>query len=266
MINKVVDIAKKAGEKILEIYCSDNFDIEIKEDNSPLTRADLESNEIIFKELNKLYNYPILSEEKIIDYEIRKNWNKFWLIDPLDGTKDFIAKNDQFTVNIALIKNSEPILGVIYVPAKKIVYYAQKNKGAYKNGQKIFNNSKRKELIASDSVFHSTTETMDFLAINNITEIKRFGSAYKLGKLAEGELDIYPRFNGTKEWDTAAGQIILEEANCKIIDLKTKKTLCYNKESIKNNFFIALRKDLEINYENYRISCGAGDKTETFNR
>ena len=255
MIDNVIEISKAAGEKILEIYQSKIFEIQIKEDKSPLTKADLCSHQIITEGLSQISNYPVLSEENVIDYEIRKKWHTFWLVDPLDGTKDFIAKNDQFTINIALIENRAVVLGVLYAPALGLIYSAQKNGGAYKNNQKIYNNSIRKNLIASDSIFHSTKETLDFLKNNNINKIQRYGSALKFGKLAEGEIDIYPRFNGTKEWDTAAGQIILNESGCKIIDLNTRKELIYNKENIKNNYFIALKNDLEIAYESNNISC-----------
>lgn len=257
MIKKVINLVELAGEKILYVYNSSDFGVQIKEDNSPLTKADLYSHKIITEGLSEISEYPVLSEENVIDYEIRKNWETFWLVDPLDGTKDFISQNNQFTVNIALIDNKKPVLGILYAPALGLMYYAEKDCGTYKNGKKIYNNSKRTDLIASDSMFHSTAETVAFLEKNNITKIQRYGSALKFGKLAEGEIDIYPRFNGTKEWDTAAGQIIMNEAGCKIIDLVTQSEMTYNKENIKNNYFIAMRNDLEINYESNSISCRA---------
>jgi 3'(2'), 5'-bisphosphate nucleotidase len=244
MIDEIIQIAQKASIEILKIYNSEEFDIQIKEDNSPLTKADLKSNETIIDGLSKISNYPIITEESPIDYETRKDWNKFWLVDPLDGTKDFIAKNGEFTINIALIESGKPILGVVYIPVTGDVYYASKDNGAYKNGFKIFNNSKREDLIASDSIFHSTQMTQDFLKKNGIKKIKKFGSSLKICKLAEGVIDLYPRLNGTKEWDTAAVHIIANEAGCKVIDITTNKELVYNKESIKNNFFIASRNDL----------------------
>ena len=245
MINKVIEIAKKASLEILAIYESSDFNIEIKDDKSPVTKADLIANEIIINELKKISQYPIITEETPVEYSIRKNWSKYWLIDPLDGTKDFIAKNGEFTINIALIENNKPILGVVYIPVTNDVYYAQYNKGAFKNGNKIYNNSKRTDIIASDSNFHSTNETLEFFKNNNIKDIIRFGSSIKICKLAEGIIDIYPRFNGTKEWDTAASHIIANEAGCKLIDLNTKEELVYNKESIKNNFFIATKNNME---------------------
>jgi 3'(2'), 5'-bisphosphate nucleotidase len=244
MIDEIIKIAKKAGKEILQIYHSNDFSVKIKDDNSPLTKADLISNDIIIKELTQKSNYPILSEEMLIDYETRKHWDTFWLIDPLDGTKDFIARSGHFTVNIALIENRMPVLGIIYIPAMDLLYWAEKGCGAFKDGQRIYNNSNRTDLIASDSIFHSSQQTKDFLQKNSITNIKYFGSSLKYCKLAEGEIDIYPRFNGTKEWDTAAGQIILAESGCKIVDVITKKDIIYNKPCISNNFFIASRDNL----------------------
>lgn len=244
MIKKVIEIAKYAGNSILEIYNSDDFDTKIKEDKSPLTKADLVSNQVIVEELKDISDIPIVSEELYVDYDIRKNWNIFWLVDPLDGTKDFIAKNGQFTVNIALIENKKPVMGIVYAPASNLMYWAEIGKGAFKNGEKIYNTSKRTELIGSDSNFHSSKATIDFFEKHNIKTIKRFGSAVKFGKLAEGEIDIYPRLNGTREWDTAAGHIIANEAGCKVIDIVSGKELSYNKENIVNNFFIASRNDL----------------------
>jgi len=246
MINKVIDICKKASKEILKIYNSDDFNMDIKDDDSPVTQADLIANEIIIKGLKEISSYPIVTEESPVEYEIRKDWDKYWLVDPLDGTKDFIAKNGEFTINIALIENNKPILGVVYIPVVGDVYYAQINKSAYKNSSKIFNNSRRKDLIASDSNFHSTIAVEEFFTTFNINKIQKYGSSIKICKLAEGAIDVYPRLNGTKEWDTAASHIIANEAGCKLIDTCTKEELVYNKEKIQNNFFIASRNDLEF--------------------
>lgn len=246
-LNSLNDIAKKAGEAILKIYADPAAIGAIeKSDGSPVTQADYAADAIITDLLQTQSAYPVLSEENPIPYEIRKSWNRFWLVDPLDGTKDFIARTGEFTVNIALIENGFPIMGVVYIPVEDTLYFAAKGKGAYKNGQPIYNHSTRKELIATDSIFHSTEETLDFLKKYGITTVKKFGSSIKFCKLAEGEIDVYPRFNGTKEWDTAAGHIIANEAGCKLIDIRTKAELLYNKEDIKNNFFIACRNNLEF--------------------
>ncbi len=251
MIENVIKIANKASETILEVYKAVNPEIKYKKDDSPVTEADIASNEIILKGLKEFSDIPILSEEAEISYEDRKNWNKFWLVDPLDGTKDFLAKNNQFTINIALIENRKPVLGVVLIPAEGLCYYAEKGKGTFISEQpgsrkKIYNNSKRIDLIGSDSNFHSTEETKAFYAKHNVKNIKRYGSALKFCKLAEGEIDLYARLNGTMEWDTGAGHIIMTEAGCKIIDVETKKELIYNKENLRNNHFIACRNDLEF--------------------
>ena len=244
-VSKIISIAKSASEKIIEIYNND-FRVNYKEDESPVTKADIRANKIIVDKLSKISNYPVLTEENPVEYKVRKNWNKFWLVDPLDGTKDFISKNGQFTVNISLIVNKEPILGVICVPITGDIYFAIRNGGTFKNGVKIFNNSKRKQLIGCDSNFHSSKKTNFFFKKQNVNKIEKYGSSLKFCKLAEGTIDIYPRFSGTKEWDTAASQIIIQEAGCKIIDLETKKELTYNKESMCNNHFIACRKDIYL--------------------
>jgi len=246
MIQEVILIAKKASLEIMKIYNSNDFDIDIKDDDSPVTKADLIANKIIIDGLESISEYPILTEESSIAYDVRKSWSKYWLVDPLDGTKDFIAKNGGFTVNIALIDKNKPILGVVYVPSTNDVYYAELNKGAYKNGCKIYNHSARQNLIGTDSNFHSTEATTEFFKTYNITDIKKYGSSIKLCKLAEGEVDVYPRLNGTKEWDTAASHIIVNEAGCQLLDISTKKELVYNKKSLKNNFFIASRRDLKL--------------------
>lgn len=246
LINQVINIANKASNAILPLYYEKSSTVTMKNDMSPVTVADLTSNSIIIQELKKISNYPILTEESPIDYHIRKDWDTFWLVDPLDGTKNFISKTGEFTINIALITNGKPSLGVVYVPTNGDVYYAQFGQGAFKNGKIIFNNSKRKNLIGADSIFHSSEETKDFFKKHSIHNIKKYGSSLKICKLAEGEIDIYPRFNGTKEWDTAAAHIIANEAGCKIIDIFTKDELIYNKENIANNYFIGYSKNPNI--------------------
>jgi len=246
MINDIIKIIQEAGIELIKIYLGNDFDIVYKQDNSPLTRADSISNDIIIKGLKKISHFPIITEESPISYTLRKNWKKFWLVDPLDGTKDFIAKNGEFTLNIALIEDNAPILGVVLVPFTKDLYYATKGGGAYKNGKKIYNFSKRDKLIASDSNFHSSQMTKDFFMKHDIKQVQRYGSSLKICKLAEGVIDIYPRLNGTKEWDTAASHIIANESGCKLIDIETNQELLYNKINIQNNFFIASRNNLEL--------------------
>ena len=246
MIEKLEIIAREAGDIILKYYNSIGLNINIKNDGSPVTKADIKSEEYIVSQLNKNFNYPIVTEETPVEYSEKKKWNKYWLVDPLDGTQDFIEKNDEFTVNIALIYNNQPILGIVYAPVLDLMYTSQIKKGAYKNGNRIFNRSKRKKLIAADSRHNSSKETVTFLNKYNVKKIIRAGSALKLCYLAEGKIDVYPRFNGTKEWDTAGSHLICNEAGCKLVDIKTKKELIYHKRSIKNNFFIASRNNLSF--------------------
>lgn len=246
MLNDVIEVIKKASCEIMKIYETQEPNIRYKEDSSPVTQADMTSNKIILAGLSKISDIPVISEETNVPYEVRKEWKRFFLVDPLDGTKDFIAKDNQFTVNIALIEGNKPVLGVISIPAENTVYWAEKGKGAYKDGKKINCNNERKVLIGSDSNFHSTEATLNFYKEHNISEIKRYGSALKFCKIAEGEIDVYARLNGTMEWDTAAGQIILNEAGGKITDLETGKEIVYNRENQRNNFFVASRGNFEI--------------------
>lgn len=246
LCKEICKIAIETGEEIMKYYNEENIILDTKEDKSNLTKVDLVAHNFLVKELEQISDYPIFSEEDIIDYDVRKNWKQFWLIDPLDGTKDYSAKNGHFTINIALIENNIPILGVVYLPFYKDIYYAVKDKGAFKNGLKIYNNSKRTSLIGADSNFYSSEEMKYFFEKYNIKDIKKIGSSIKICKLAEGEIDVYPRLNGSKEWDTAAVHIIANESGCKLIDIETKKELEYNKQSYKNNFFIASRNNLEF--------------------
>jgi 3'(2'), 5'-bisphosphate nucleotidase len=246
MISQVVNIAREAGKIVMSHYSKKDI-IEYKSDESPLTKADIESNKFIMDSLKTKFTYPILSEESPVSFDIRKNWSKFWLVDPLDGTKDFIAGNGEFTINIALISGKRPILGVVHIPVIGVDYWAEEGKGAFKNNNKIFNISKRNNLIGTDSNFHSTIETKSFFSNNNISIINKYGSSLKLCYLAEGLIDIYPRLNGTKEWDTAASDIILNESGCSIVDYPNRKRLLYNKKNIKNPYFIAFRNGIDWN-------------------
>jgi 3'(2'), 5'-bisphosphate nucleotidase len=236
-IQKIIAIAQKAGEKILEIYNSGDFGIESKKDESPLTLADKAANDIIVNELLKAYpTVPIISEEgKNIEYADRKNYEYFWLVDPLDGTKEFINKNGDFTVNIALIHNNSPILGVIYVPVHQITYHGTWLLGAYKiekNEQiKILVNNKKEDLIAVGSRSHSSKEDEEFLSKYSVSGFTSRGSSLKFCMVAEGSADIYHRSGPTMEWDTAAGHAIVLAAGGNVIGL------VYNKENLLNSSF-----------------------------
>ena len=250
-IQKINNIAQKAGDEIMKIYQQD-FEIDYKADNSPLTKADIKSNEIITESLKDTYpEIPILSEEnKEVPYNIRRNWEYFWLIDPLDGTKEFVKKNGEFTVNIALIHKDTPVLGVIYAPALEILYYAQKERGAFKKEKNkkpqklpIYKHANNNTLKVIVSKSHYNQETKDF--VNNLKnqykktiEFIRIGSSLKLCLIAEGKADIYPRLAPTMEWDIAAGQAIAEQAGGEIVEFKTQTPLKYNKQNLLNPWFI----------------------------
>jgi 3'(2'), 5'-bisphosphate nucleotidase len=246
MLDAIMKIVLETGKKILRLY-ETPMCIQKKQDDSPVTAADLVANKFISEEIAKVSSFPIVSEENYDFDKPRQHYQIFWLVDPLDGTKDFIAHNDQFTVNIALVENGTPVLGVVGLPAFGDIYYASKGGGAFKNGKRIFNRrNDPSDIIGVDSHFHSSEETVVFFKKHHITSIKKYGSSIKFCKIAEGEIDIYPRFNGTKEWDTAAGHVILNEAGGEIIDLTTNEEMIYNKPSIKNNFFLAKRNGLQI--------------------
>ena len=244
-IKDIVAIAKEAGDVIMQIYSQD-FEVEYKQDNSPLTLADKKANDIIENSLNQLsVDLPILSEEgKDIPYEERKHWEYFWLVDPLDGTKEFVKKNGEFTVNIALIHKDTPVLGVVYAPALDICYWAKQGEGAFKDGQRLplKTESQREtyKIVASRS--HMSDETQAFISdidTDKEKELISIGSSLKICLVAEGEADIYPRLGPTMEWDTGAAHVIVNESGGQLIDQRNNSKLKYNtKEKLLNNYFI----------------------------
>lgn len=243
-LQRVVEIALEAGNAIMEIYKKD-FKIEYKDDKSPLTEADTKANEIICNALIKLYpNIPIMSEEnKQTEYEIRKNWEYYWCIDPIDGTKEFIKKNDEFTVNIALIHKETPVLGVVYAPAIDEMYKAKKGEGAFKNGQKLplkINENPKEKLSVVASKSHLSQETQEFIDNLETQEIEQVskGSSLKLCMVAEGIADIYPRLAPTMEWDTAAADAIVRESGKMTYQFENQKSMVYNKENLLNPWFV----------------------------
>lgn len=250
-IQEIIQIAQDAGKAILEIYEQD-FEVFQKNDESPLTAADEAANAIILKGLLAAYPHiPYISEEvKQKDYAERKNWEYCWLIDPLDGTKEFIKKNGEFTVNIALIHNGIPVLGVVYVPVTNETYYAQQGLGAFKmsaNGeeQKIQNKQyykDEKSVVVVASRSHMTQEVLDFVedlkAQGKEVEFLSSGSSLKFCLVAEGKAHVYPRLAPTMEWDTAAAHAICLGAGKNVLVYETKEALKYNREDLLNPWFI----------------------------
>ncbi len=316
LVYEALCIAIEAGKIIMKFH-GDTTHIQ-KADKSPLTQADLESNAYITQHLQAISTYKVCSEEAVLEYNERKDLEYFWLIDPLDGTKDFISGNGNFTINIALLHKNEVALGVVYAPCLYEAYIGLKGFGSFSYNIYDFKNfacmnlekksriewlkthkillakeyvkkiygdnleflsgvdshikqeirknideyiesshasksaesfekidsislANQKRLIACDSIHHSTKATEEFLQRYNTLVLKR-GSSLKICALASGIADIYPRMNGTSEWDTAASEIILLESGGITLDLQTKKPLCYNKENIRNNHFVAFAK------------------------
>lgn len=252
-----VEAAIKASEIIMDYY-DKGFEIEIKADGSPVTEADKASSVCIKKSL-VLSNIPIIDEEsETVEYHIRKDWEQNWCVDPLDGTKEFIKKNGEFSINIALIEKQRAIFGLIASPTEEKIILGGKNKGVYEfSFEDAHNTAKWKtilpkgegdseyKLITSRSFLNKTT--IDFIeeAETRFGSFKRIkkGSALKFFDLAKNTASIYPRFAPTMEWDTAAGQAILESLGGNIIQADSNETLKYNKENLKNPFFIALSKE-----------------------
>ena len=245
LLPEVVKVAEKAGEAILDIYAKGDYETKYKEDNSPLTRADMESHNIILDAMKGLDPaLEVLSEEsKEVSYEYRKSWNRYWLVDPLDGTKEFIKRSGEFTVNIALIENGRSILGVVYAPAIDRLYYAAKGLGAFKKEKKgkpyavkasgEFNG--KLKIVASR--FHATKELELFLNQVDDYEKINMGSSLKLCLVADGSAHLYPRLGHTMEWDTAAANCIVTEAGGNVTDL-LGNPLRYNKPDLLNPNFI----------------------------
>jgi 3'(2'), 5'-bisphosphate nucleotidase len=260
-LNTALTAALKAGKAIMDIYQSGDFQLELKADNSPLTLADKTSHAIISGSLAAT-GLPILSEEgKEIPYEVRKDWELFWLVDPLDGTKEFIRRNGEFTVNIALISNQLPIAGIIYAPVLNLLYAGLSGKGSVRIAdasrlllQLDFNNlppqAETLPRVQSDHAFtavasrsHSNARTQAFFESlrkdHADMELTSKGSSLKFCLIAEGSADVYPRFGPTYEWDTAAGQAIVEATGGRVIESASGGGLRYNKQNLLNPDFIA---------------------------
>lgn len=245
-IIEICELAKEAGKAILDVY-KKGFTVEEKNGQGPLTEADKRSHEIITTHLANRYAYPILSEEgNAVPYNVRKTWRFFWLIDPLDGTKEFIKRNGEFTVNISLVHKDRPVCGVIYAPVKDVLYHAKSGGGAYKieagRTEKLPLGKRPDRLTIVGSRSHQTTEFEEYIKIMRETfgdlDFISAGSSLKFCLVAEGLADIYPRLGPTMEWDTAAGQVIVEEAGGQVVRQGGGGPLRYNKEELKNPNFI----------------------------
>jgi 3'(2'), 5'-bisphosphate nucleotidase len=249
-LTNLLEIAKKAslkaGEAILKIYETEDFSVEHKKDDSPLTKADKAAHLVIMSFLEGT-DIPVLSEEgRDIPYSERKNWKYLWIVDPLDGTKEFIKRNGEFTVNIALVRDGQPILGVVYAPVMDKLYYGAEGLSAflqYQGNQTELLNAKTLDLnkrgikvVASRS--HLNDETREFLEQLNHPEIVSMGSSLKFMMLAEHKADVYPRFAPTMEWDTAAAHAILCQLGREVVDPEGT-SLIYNKENLLNAYFRA---------------------------
>lgn len=241
----VVDIAQAAGQAILQVYESADFNIEQKEDHSPLTAADLASHHTILEALQVLTpQYPILSEESAtLPFTTRSQWQTYWLVDPLDGTREFIKRNGEFSVLIALIHKHEPVLGVVHAPVLHKTWYASLGNGAYlqsaqnePEGLQVREPSEIITVVGSRS--HAGDSLTDFLKQFEYYELLSMGSILKACLVAEGKADIYPRLGNTSEWDTAAAQIIVEEAGGSLLDLYGQALRYNTKESLLNPHFI----------------------------
>ena len=261
LLQTIITASIQAGKEILKVYKTD-FSVEYKSDESPLTLADKNAHEVILSFLRKT-DIPVLSEEgRDIPYKERKHWNKLWIVDPLDGTKEFVKRNDEFTVNIALVENGEPVMGVVYAPVLDELYIGKNGLGSFKAEKasemqdimEIFTDKNRLPLPAYEkkgyfgivaSRSHLNEETTQF--INEIkkdhdkVKIVSKGSSLKLCMVAEGSADIYPRFAPTMEWDTAAGDAVVRASGGTVINAKTNSPLVYNKENLLNPWFVVKR-------------------------
>jgi len=247
---EVAQITQRAGAAILSVYESEDFGVEHKADDSPLTRADKAANDVIEAGLQALdFQAPVISEEsEAPTYEARSGYDRFWLVDPLDGTKEFIKRNGDFTVNIALIENGKPVLGAVFVPVTNETFYAAEGKGAWEINLETGNPSRilaaaftlqdvNLRIVASRSHLNEATKT--FMERFDRPEVVQRGSSLKIMELARGNAHVYPRLGPTMEWDTGAAHAILLEAGGKLVDDTTGKELHYNKESLLNPHFIA---------------------------
>lgn len=243
----VIAIAQDAAAAIMDVYARP-FDVEIKSDRSPVTAADLAANQVILRGLGQLTpDLPILSEESAqVPWEVRRHWGAYWLVDPLDGTREFVKRNDEFSVNIALIYQGAPAFGVVLAPVSGVAWHAMRGELAYRRDG-IHDSVLRTRtpalppLQVAASRSHRSPETQALLERMGEIEVVAQGSSLKFCRLAEGMLDVYPRLGPTSEWDTAAGQCVLHAAGGAVLSAATGKPFRYNRrETLLNGDFIAL--------------------------
>tara|TARA_B100001250_G_scaffold401756_1_gene414008 strand:+ start:170 stop:982 length:813 start_codon:yes stop_codon:yes gene_type:complete len=259
LLPEIDNIARRAGDEILKIYKTD-FSVCNKEDDSPLTSADTAAHEVICKNLSLLTpQIPILSEESShIDFSEREKWEQYWLVDPLDGTREFIKKNDEFTVNIALIDAHQSVLGVVHIPVIGTSYLAAINHGSHKCDKKnkmerIFVREINEDTITiAGSRSHGNQKQQSFISKIKNAKMLSVGSSKKFCLVAEGKADIYPRFGSTSEWDTAAGQCIVEESGGKVIDEDLNRIKYNTKSSLINPSFFVIG-DMSFNWNRFII-------------
>ncbi|MDI1309844.1 MAG: 3'(2'),5'-bisphosphate nucleotidase CysQ [Methylotenera sp.] len=250
-LEQVIVIAKTAGDDIMEVYSTD-FNVVKKDDNSPLTQADLAAHQVIVHALSKLTpDIAILSEESdSIGFETRSQWQQYWLIDPLDGTREFVKRNGEFTVNIAFIDQHQSVLGVVYAPVTGLLYYASRKHGAYKQSVESGTHNIHTRALnlnkptVAGSRSHSNEKMQQFMhnlesAASVVPELISMGSSLKICLVAEGLADVYPRLGPTSEWDTAAAHCVLQEAGGDIVDLNNQTLLYNTKDSLLNPSFFA---------------------------
>lgn len=247
LLGTIIAISEEAGKAIMDIYSRSDIETTFKNDGSPLTLADMASHNIILEQLKKKTpDIPVLSEEsENVPYNVRKSWKTFWLVDPLDGTKEFVKRNGEFTVNIALIDCGKTVLGVVHAPVPRTTYYASAEKGAFKKvctddekpAEIHVSDYHEKRLIIMASKSHGSDMLESFKKNVGDAEFTSMGSSLKLCLVAEGKAHLYPRLGPTMEWDTAAAQCVVESAGGTVTDL-SKQTLKYNKPNLLNPFFM----------------------------
>jgi len=246
LLKPTVDLAREAGERILEIYAREDHGVREKADRSPLTEADMASHRTIVEGLRRLTpELPILSEESAdVPWEERRRWHRYWLVDPLDGTKEFIKRNGEFTVNIALIENGVPVLGVVQVPVRRLSYFACRGRGAFRQEGEAAAEPIHVRALGvgpvrvAGSRSHGGDTLHRFLERLGPHELISMGSALKLCLVAEGRADVYPRLGPTSEWDTAAAQAVVEQAGGQVTDLELRPLRYNTRESLLNPHFL----------------------------